>query len=103
MANEILKDEILKEEQLDGVAGGITHEIKRDAEFMKAVGLLRQDEGTNNDLRKVWAQEGITVVLHGGKEFANEYYKGGRQITREQAMKVVMRNTGTNLNINNYV
>ena len=72
MAKEILKDEVLKDEQLDAVAGGTSHEIKRDVEFMKAVGLLRQDESSKDDLRKAWAQEGITVVTKSGNEFANE-------------------------------
>ena len=82
MSNEILKDEVLKDEQLDAVAGGTSREIQKDADFMQAIGLLRQNETDKDALRRAWAQEGITVVMHGGNNLANEYYRGSEQIIR---------------------
>lgn len=103
MAKEILKDEVLKDEQLDAVAGGTSREIKKDTDFMKAIGLLRQNEDDKDALRRAWAQEGITVIMHGGNNLSNEYYRGGEQITRDKAMRIAMKKTGTQININNYV
>ncbi|MBR3499139.1 MAG: hypothetical protein IKO05_09125 [Selenomonadaceae bacterium] len=103
MAKEILKDEVLKDEQLDAVAGGTSREIQKDTDFLQAIGLLRQNETDKDALRRAWAQEGITVVMHGGNNLSNEYYRGGEQITRDKAMKIAMKKTGTQVNINNYV
>ena len=103
MANEILKEELLSEDQLEGVAGGTIREIVKDTDFMQAIGLLRQDETDKDDLRRAWAQGGVTLILHGGKESPNEYYKNGKQITREAALKSVMKKTGSVLNINHFI
>ena len=103
MAKEILKDEILKDEQLEGVAGGTDREIGKDIDFMKAVGLMRPAEGDIVTLERVWAQKGITVVLNEGKDLANEYYKDGVQITRGDAMQEIMTITGKHVDINNYM
>jgi len=103
MAKEILKDEVLKDEQLEGIAGGTSREIQKDTDFLQAIGLLRQNETDKDDLRRAWAQEGITVIMHGGNNLSNEYYRGGEQITRDKAMKIAMKKTGTQININNYV
>ena len=40
MANEILKDEIMSEEELDNVAGGTAAEMAKDTAFFHAVGLM---------------------------------------------------------------
>ena len=103
MAKEILKDEILKDEQLEGIAGGTSREIQKDTDFLQAIGLLRQNETDKDALRRAWAQEGITVIMHGGNNLSNEYYRGGEQITRDKAMRIAMKKTGTQVNINNYV
>ena len=42
MANEILKDEIMSEEELDNVAGGTAAEMAKDTAFFHAVGLIIQ-------------------------------------------------------------
>ena len=103
MANEILKDEILKEEQLEGVAGGTAREIGKDVDFMQAVGVMRQGDSGNESLQRAFAGQGITVIFHDDSDLANEYYKGGKQITRESALKTVMKKTGTQVNINNFL
>ena len=103
MANEILKEELLSEDQLEGVAGGTSREIQKDTDFMQAIGLLRQDETEKDDLRRAWAQGGVTLILHGGKESPNEYYHNGQQVTREFALKFTMQTSGQDVNINNYL
>ena len=103
MAKEILKDEVLKDEQLEGVAGGTDREIGKDAEFLKAIGLMRPEQKDQATIKRAFAQSGISVIFHEGEDFANEYYKGGKQISRESAMKTVMKKTGTQVNINNYI
>ena len=103
MSKEIFKDEVLKDEQLEGVAGGTSREIGKDIDFMKAVGVMRQNESDNEALQRAFASQGISVIFHEGNDFANEYYKGGRQISREAALKTVMKKTGTQVNINNYI
>lgn len=45
MANEILKDEILKDEQLDNVAGGTTREVNKDWQFMTDLALMSPTDG----------------------------------------------------------
>ena len=91
MANEILKEELLSEDQLEDVAGGTSREIQKDADFMQAVGVLRQGESGNDALQRAFASQGISVIFHGDDNLANEYYKGGKQITREQALNTVMK------------
>jgi len=103
MAKEILKDEVLKDEQLEGVSGGTDREIGKDVDFMKAVGLMRPGESDVVTLERVWAQRGITVVFNEGKDLANEYYKDGKQISRGTALQEVMTITGKKVNINNYI
>ena len=103
MAKEILKDEVLKDEQLEGIASGTSREIQKDTDFMQAIGLLRQNETDKDDLRRAWAQEGITVIMHGGNNLSNEYYRGGEQISRGTALQEVMTITGKKVNINNYI
>ena len=104
MAKEILKDEVLKDEQLEGVAGGTDREIGKDVDFMKAVGLMRPGENDTVTLERVFAQKGITVVFNEGKDLANEYYDSkGQQITRGEALNTVMIAAGKKVNINNYI
>ena len=40
MANEILKDEVLTEEQLENVAGGTRGELSCDTKLLEAVGVM---------------------------------------------------------------
>ena len=103
MANEILKEELLSEDQLEDVAGGTSREIKKDTDFMQTIGLLRQDETEKDDLRRAWAQGGVTLIMHGGNNLANEYYKNGKQITREVALETLTKKTGSDLNINHFI
>ena len=98
-----MKNEILKDEQLDMVAGGTTREINKDIEFLKAIGLMRPDQNDKTTMKRAFAQSGISVIFHDGDDLANEYYLNGGQITRENALKYAMEKSGQNVNINNYL
>ncbi|MBQ3336132.1 MAG: hypothetical protein IJG80_01875 [Selenomonadaceae bacterium] len=95
--------EILKDEQLDMVAGGTTREINKDIEFLKAIGLMRPDQNDKTTMKRAFAQSEISVILHDGDDLANEYYWEGFRITRENALKYTMEKSGQNVNINNYL
>ena len=103
MANEILKEELLSEDQLEGVAGGTVREYDLDTSFMQAVGVLRQGESGSDALQRAFASQGISVIFHGDDNLANEYYQGGKQISRNEALNAVMKKTGNKVNINNYI
>ncbi|MBQ3725839.1 MAG: hypothetical protein II902_02080 [Selenomonadaceae bacterium] len=103
MAKEILKDEVLKEEQLEGVAGGTAREIGKDADFLKAIGLMRPEQNDQVTMKRAFAQSGISVIFHNGDDLANEYYLNGVQTTRENALKITMKKAGQEVDINNYL
>ena len=104
MAKEILKDEILKDEELEQVAGGTFAESYGDArEFEKlgvkifkndlaGVPLLDHDGFVN--LRNAFKQYGVTTKDDGsifgdlvGTSKANEYFIDGKQVSRDEAWK----------------
>ena len=105
MAKEILKDERLTDEQLDGVAGGTGEEINSDYYLMHALaqqGAVKFDTNANptKELERAWAKFGISVILHDNDEL-NEYYNSdGKQISRTEARKHVLSQTNCNLDPN---
>ena len=104
MAKEILKDEILKDEELDNVAGGTFAESYSDAQQFEKLGVkifkndlvgvpLLDPEGFVN-LRAAFEKYGVTIKDDGsiwgdltGKSKANQYYIGGKEVSREEAWK----------------
>ena len=103
MAKEILKDEVLKDEQLDAVAGGTSREIQKDTDFLQAIGLMRPEQNDQATIKRAFAKTGVSVVFHNGDDLANEYYHNGQQVTREFALKFTMQTSGQDVNINNYL
>ena len=109
MANEILKDEIMSEEELDGVAGGSWVEFTADmleAKKRGIAGFENLDFKPDNDLMKMinddnlrhqyvdkmagfFASHGITMEYHGKFLEDNIYTYKGNQITREQAWNII--------------
>ncbi|MBR2774979.1 MAG: hypothetical protein IKD73_08355 [Selenomonadaceae bacterium] len=110
MAKEILKDEILKDEELDQVAGGSWVEFTADMLDAQKRGIPGFENlnltDPNSDLIKmitddklrhqyvdkvgaVFASHGITMEYNGKFLEANVYTYQGKQITREQAWKIV--------------
>ena len=104
MAKEILKDEILKDEELDQVAGGTFAESYSDAQQFEKLGVkifkndlvgvpLLDPEGFVN-LRAAFDKYGVTIKDDGsiwgdltGKSKANQYFIGDKEVSREDARK----------------
>ena len=104
MAKEILKDEILSDEQLDNVAGGTFAESYSDAQQFEKLGVkifkndlvgvpLLDPEGFVN-LRAAFEKYGVTIKDDGsiwgdltGKSKANQYFIGDKEVSREDAWK----------------
>lgn len=96
MAKEILKDEILNDEELDKVAGGTYIESASDALRFKKLGIEIAPEIagvpvlTHNEfvkLRETFNQYGVTIKDHGGLVNENEYFIGGKKVSRDEAWK----------------
>ena len=104
MAKEILKDEILKDEELEQVAGGTFAESYSDAQQFEKLGVkifkndlvgvpLLDPEGFVN-LRAAFDKYGVTIKDDGsiwgdltGKSKANQYFIGDKEVSREDAWK----------------
>ena len=97
MAKEILKDEILTDEELDGVAGGTYLESADDAKKFKKLGVNVYDNDiagipilTHNEfekLRGAFNEYGVTIKDKGGLLNTNEYYIDGKLVSRDDAWK----------------
>ena len=97
MANEILKDEQLDDAQLDNVAGGTYLESANDAKKFSELGIKIYDIDVagipvlmHNEfvkLRDTFQQYGVTIKDHGGLMNANEYFIGGKPVSRDDAWK----------------
>lgn len=109
MANEILKDEQLTEEQLDGVAGGTIEELDKDVTFLRDIGLMPKiDPNASvsvcidpNGIASIFADAGVRVSYH--PEGSNEYSINGKQITRKQAMQHVLDVKHMRMNLDKYM
>ena len=84
MANEILKDEIMSDEELDKVAGGYVDELVKDIKFLNAVGIQTPNYSLDyikNNAREVGCElskalhfaTGTNLTVYGDDEFANDY------------------------------
>ena len=97
MANEILKDEILKDDELDRVAGGTYLESADDAKRFKELGVniynndiagvpvLMHDEFVK--LRATFEKYGVSIKDHGGLINENQYFINGKSVSRDEAWK----------------
>ncbi len=89
MAEEkILDSEKLEDEQLEQVAGGNQWQMEDDIKSFKSLGVLSDgvDKHDKDAIKKAFAAYGIEAEPHGGWLGAdNEYFLGGRKISREEA------------------
>ena len=97
MAKEILKDEILTEEELENVAGGTRGELSCDTKFLNALGVMdyfhepgycenhmEEVQGDVNDaLKGVDALKGFSVTSVDVKS-ANTYSIDGKKVSRSK-------------------
>ena len=104
MTKEILKDEILKDEELDNVAGGTFAESYSDANNFEKLGVkifktelagipILDHEGFAN-LRAAFDKYGVKIIDDGslggdllGTSKANQYFIGGKEVTQAEAWK----------------
>ena len=101
MANEILKDEILEDEQLDQVAGGTYAETFEDMRYVtKHTGIQfhGSDSAKREKLRDLLWQGGIQIKDHGGFT-PNQYFVINQQTgqrlyetSRDQALYYAVMN-----------
>ena len=103
MTNEILKDEIMSEMELDNVAGGNRNELALDTQLFNAMGGRSKaydlEDITNTNVRGIvakvdtlWNNFGIQVSYNDAGE--NKYYIDGDQISRNKAIKEVLFRAG---------
>ena len=100
MAKEILKDEILKDEELDNVAGGTLAQTYDDMNrFSRETGFRfdGNDSQQREQFRDILFRCGVKIKDHGGAD-ANEYYllngKGEkiRTLNEQDAMNTAIHN-----------
>lgn len=86
-------DEVISDEELDGVAGGSVHSTAADSEFLYEHGLVDDWHGELTTLfhwesysaavDAGWAKAGITCVTKPWGD--NLYFKDGKEISRDEA------------------
>lgn len=94
MAEEkIINDEIIEDEELEGVAGGASWEIQDDANRLRALGVLgygRVDKQQVNDAFTGLGL-GIGTDLKLGRE-KNSYYINHKKVSREKLWNYIYEN-----------
>lgn len=92
MANEILKNEQLTENQLDGVAGGTMDEWQKDISFFQEIGLFPKYDGDvsieNGTIEKIFDNAGVKMVFN--DDTPNEYSINGKSVSRKEALQRVL-------------
>ena len=102
MTKEILKDEILNDEQLDNVAGGTYAQTFEDmSRFSSGTGFkfTGSDSNKREQLRDILFRCGVKIKDYGGFDHQNEYYRLNAQ---GQKIETLDQNTAINLAISNY-
>ena len=88
-----IADEMLTEEELDGVAGGTRAETYADGDELVKRGLISEDDAwSSSKVREAIHKLGYKYKDHGGIEIfgakSNEYFnKKGESVTREEFWK----------------
>ena len=105
MANEILKNEILNDEELDQVAGGTYAQTFNDMNrFSRETGFQfhGNDSQQREQFRDILFKCGVKIKDHGGFSDDNEYYLLDRQgnrirsLTETEAMNTAIHNYKNN-------
>ena len=100
MSNKILKDEILSDEQLDGVAGGTRLETYRDGNELYKRGLLTEEQALHSaPVRDMLHKMGYTGYKDNGGIINDNIYtdKNGNNISREDFWKNFDAENGTKI------
>ena len=108
MTNAILKEEILKDEQLEQVAGGTYNNTAADTRVLQKMGFdiagrsalelfwIPNFDKAADEVNKVMGQFGIHVDQSWGAK-DNKYYLGDRQISRHEAFLHIAKATGQDM------
>ena len=100
MAEEIKKDEILSEEELDNVAGGTRLETYGDGNELYKRGLLSEEDALHSaPVRDILHEMGYSGYKDNGGLFNGNIYtdKNGNTISREQFWKNFDAENGTQI------
>ena len=100
MAKEILKDEILSDDELDGVAGGTRIETFQDGDELYKRGLLSAEDALSSaPVRNMLHKMGYAGYEDKGGIINGNIYtdKSGNTITREQFWKNFDAENGTKI------
>ena len=103
MAKEILKDEILSDSKLDGVAGGSYNETGADTRFLNDLaGLCNRIDNAmfyptsaSKEAVKGWNKIGISIETNYSGQ--NKYFLNGQEITRTEAFEYACNKYGVKL------
>ena len=100
MANEILKDEVLSDEELDGVAGGTRIETFADGDELYKRGLLSAEDALSSaPVRNMLHKMGYAGYKDNGGIINGNIYtdKSGNTITRDDFWKNFDAENGTKI------
>ena len=100
MEEKILKDEIMDDEELDGVAGGTRLETYDDGEELRKRGLLSQDDAlSSTPVRETLHKMGYAGYKDNGGIFKGNVYvnKAGQTVTRDEFWKNFDKENGTKI------
>ena len=100
MANEILKDEILSDDELDGVAGGTRIETFQDGDELYKRGLLSAEDALSSaPVRNMLHKMGYAGYEDKGGIINGNIYtdKSGNTITRDEFWKNFDAENGTKI------
>lgn len=109
MPKEILKDEMLSDEELDAVTGGTAEETDYDGKFLREIGVLKEDLTGSNEAKErqakvAWAQMGLVLVPGRTNDAPNEYYNAkGQQITRADAFAFAAKKMRVKFDVSDYL
>ena len=106
MSNDEKFAKTIDDEELDEVAGGTKAENAKDVNFLKALGLYKEMNDSNvcGNIQTAWFRAGIFAFSSNSSDKANSYkQKGGKAISRNDAMIYAMRDQNKYLNLEDYI
>ena len=100
-----ISNEMLTDEQLEGVAGGTCDQTAADTRVLKKLGLriaVRSDEDLSDfskfsdaaiEVSRIFKRFGIRVDQYWGPK-GNKYYRDGQEISRKAAFTILAKQLG---------
>lgn len=92
MPNDDKFAKIIEDENLDAVAGGTIQEFQKDIKFFNALGAdMVRKQRTLQRVKDTWEGLGIENKISDNPKVKNQYFKDGKEISRNDAMIYAMR------------